>query len=367
MLYKQTVNLPIIFQVDENNIDKIGFHLKRNFLNFKNVVVLSGVNFSYPIAKKLCEENKWQHISVEDDANHNLVNKLKNEIIKERYNLIIGVGGGNIIDIGKRISFLTNINFIAAPTIISNDGLISPISVIKNVDGIKESLPGQMPMGIVVDLSIIAQSPEKYLKASAGDILTNLSATNDWVLAYENNGDKMNDIAYHLSRNSALNLIYFNKIDFAYKPFVKQIVQGQLYSGLAMALAGESRPCSGSEHLISHALDYMKITNGVLHGTQVASISLFSLYLQNKLSEEITDYATKVDIPFCFHELAPEIYENLSLIYQLSQRMRPGRFTVLDTVTEQEFVDKYKEYCLFVNTQLHAEVITKKVSATVEK
>ena len=212
MLYKQTVNLPIIFQLDEDNIDKIGFHLKRNFLNFKNVVVLSGVNFSFPIAKKMCAENKWEHISIDEDANHELVNNLKQEILRERYSLIIGVGGGNIIDIGKRISFLTNINFIAAPTIISNDGLISPISVIRNADGIRESLPGQMPMGIVVDLSIIAQSPEKYLKASAGDILTNLSATNDWVLAYENNGDKINDIAYHLSRNSALNLIYFSNI-----------------------------------------------------------------------------------------------------------------------------------------------------------
>ncbi len=364
MLYKQTVNLPIIFQLDENNIDKINFHLKRNFLIFKRVVVLSGVNFSSPIAQKMCDENKWQHISIDEDANYDLINRLKQEIVKERYNLIIGVGGGNIIDIGKRISFLTNINFIAAPTIISNDGLISPISVIRNADGIRESMPGQMPMGIVVDLNIIAQSPVKYLKASAGDILTNLSATNDWVLAYEHNSDKINDIAYHMSRNSAVNLIYFSKIDFGYKPFIKQIVQGQLYSGLAMALAGESRPCSGSEHLISHALDYMKLTSGVLHGTQVASISLFSLFLQNKLNEETIAYAKSVDIPFCFHELGIEIKENLALIYQLSQRMRPGRFTVLDTITEDEFISKYNEYCLFVSEQIQdkTQIISKPVA-----
>ncbi len=352
MLYKQTVNLPIIFQMDEDNIDKIGFYLKRNFLTFKKVVVLSGVNFSFPIAKKISEENNWAHISIDEDANYTLVSRLKEEIIKERYNLIIGVGGGNIIDIGKRLSFVTSINFIAAPTIISNDGLISPISVIRNADGLRESLPGQMPMGIVVDLTIIAASPEKYLKASAGDIVTNLSATNDWVLAYENNGDKINDIAYHMSRNSALNLIYFSNINFAYKPFIKQIVQGQLYSGLAMALAGESRPCSGSEHLISHAIDFMKLNNGVLHGTQVASISLFSLFLQNKLTDETIEYARKVEIPMSFHTLADGIIDNLENIYQLSQRMRPGRFTVLDTVTEDEFLNRYKEYCQFVSEKV---------------
>ena len=367
MLYKQTVNLPIIFQLDEDNIDKIGFHLKRNFLTFKRVVVLSGVNFSFPIAQKMCEENKWHHISIDEDANHELVNRLKQEIVKERYNLIVGVGGGNIIDIGKRISFLTNINFIAAPTIISNDGLISPISVIRNADGIRESLPGQMPMGIVVDLSIIAQSPVKYLKASAGDILTNLSATNDWILAYENNGDKINDIAYHMSRNSALNLIYFSNIDFSYKPFIKQIVQGQLYSGLAMALAGESRPCSGSEHLISHAIDYMKLTNNVLHGTQVASISLFSLFLQNKLTEETMDYARQVEIPFYFHELSTEIKENFALIFQLSQRMRPGRVTVLDTITEDEFISRYDDYCHFVSEQTQHKRKPAKMPAVIGK
>ncbi len=365
MLYKQTVNLPIIFQIDEDNISKIGYYLKRNFLSFKNVAVLSGASFSHPIAKTLCDENSWDHLVINEDANWLLVDELKKQIVKARYNLVIGVGGGNIIDIGKRISFLTNVNFIAVPTIISNDGLISPISVIRNSDGLRESLPAQMPMGIVVDLSIIANSPQKYLMASAGDILTNLSATNDWVLAYENNGDKLNDIAYHISRNAANNLIYFSEIDFSYKPFIKQIVQGQVYSGLAMALAGESRPCSGSEHLISHAIDFLKLTPGVLHGTQVASISLFSLYIQNKLLPEHINYAKKVQIPFCFHLFASDIKDNLGAIFQLSQKMRPGRFTVLDTLNEGSFIQKYTDYCSFVAEEQNHLLVSERSIANV--
>jgi glycerol-1-phosphate dehydrogenase [NAD(P)+] len=352
MLYKQTVYLPIIFQLDEGIVDKIGFFLKRNFLDFKNVAVLSGGTFSYPVAKKICEANNWKSITISEDANSLLIEELKREVNKGRFNLIIGVGGGKVIDIGKRLSFLTNVNFLAVPTIISNDGLISPISVIKNLDGFRESLPAQMPMGVVVDLDIIAGSPKKYLKAAAGDILTNVSATNDWILAYENIGEKINDIAFQMSKNAANNLIYFSNVDFNYKPFVKQIVQGQISSGIAMALAGESRPCSGSEHLISHALDFLKLTDGILHGTQVASISLFSLYLQNKLIEEILEYAINVDIPLQFHQLGVGIIDNLPVIYQASQKMRPGRFTVLDTLTEREFTEKYNEYCRFVKSYL---------------
>ncbi len=352
MLYRQIVNLPIIFQLDENNIGKIGHYLNRNFLSFQNVAVLSGPDFSYPIAAKICEENHWQHFIISAEANYPAVEDLKTKIQTGRFDLIIGVGGGNIIDIGKRISFLTTINFIAVPTIISNDGLISPISVIKDENGLKQSLPAQMPMGIIIDMDIIRESPKKYLKAAAGDILTNLSATNDWVLAHENNGDKINDIAYHISRNAAYSLIYFGQIDFNFKPFIKQIVQGQIYSGLSMALAGESRPCSGSEHLISHAIDYLKLTENVLHGTQVASISLFSLYLQKKLADEHLYYAEKIETPFFFHKLGTDIENNLPLIFKTSQKMRPGRYTVLDTINEHEFIQEYLNYCSYIGEKL---------------
>ena len=63
------------------------------------------------------------------------------------------------------------------------------------------------------------------------------------------------------------------------------------------------------------------------------------------------EYARKVEIPFYFHELSAEIKENFALIFQLSQRMRPGRVTVLDTICEDEFIHRYDDYCHFVNEQ----------------
>jgi glycerol-1-phosphate dehydrogenase [NAD(P)+] len=353
MIYKQTVALPIIFQLDENNIDKIGYYLNKHSLTFKKVAVLSGANFSFAIAKRLSEENNWQHIVIEEEASFRLIDKLSRVVMDAAFDLLVAVGGGNVIDVCKRISFIAGINFIAAPTIISNDGLISPISVIRNEEGFRESLPAQMPMGIVVDLKIIADSPKQYLKASAGDILTNLSATNDWELACDRNDDKLNDTAYHIARNAALSLIFFSKIDFSYRQFIQQIVLSQIYSGLAMALAGESRPCSGSEHLISHAIDYLKLTKGVFHGTQVGSISLFSLFIQKKLLKEHLVYASKVEIPFLFHTLGSTIFSSLATIFNLAKKMRPGRFTVLNEMTEKEFVEQYDEYCRFIERRVN--------------
>src|SRR5204862_6677297 len=48
------------------------------------------------------------------------------------------------------------------------------------------------------------------------------------------------------------------------------LANGLLLSGLAMAAAGTSRPCSGAEHLVSHSLDLLLGSHAALHGEQVA-------------------------------------------------------------------------------------------------
>src|SRR5438046_4069941 len=165
----------------------------------------------------------------------------------------------------------------------SNDGLVSPISVIKDANDKTLSLPGKTPFGVVVDINIIRNAPIKFLQAAAGDILSNISATNDWVLSSDNTGERINDLAYMLSRSAAFALIHHESKDIRNRNFLMQVVYCQINSGLAMSLAGTSRPCSGSEHLISHAIDFYNLSENTLHGYQVGSISIFCLYLQRKL------------------------------------------------------------------------------------
>lgn len=343
MLYKQVTYLPIIFKVDEGIINDIPALLSNNSFLFKNILVVSGSNFSKVITEGIIRNTDWSHQIIVNNSNE-IVEDLKQLCLRNRYDLLIGIGGGSVLDVVKRVSLLSQINHIAVPTIISNDGLISPISVIKNGRGISESLSGEMPMGVVIDLDIIQTSPEKYLKAAAGDILSNTSATNDWILSNVNTGEKINDLAFLLSRGASSTLVNFNKLSLSHKPFIRQIVQGQINSGLAMSLAGTSRPCSGSEHLISHAIDAMGLSTNTLHGAQVASISLFSLFLQKKLQVEYIRYLEEIGIPCLFHEFDENIYSNLKEIYKVAKLMRPGRFTVLDLIDEDSFISEYDSF-----------------------
>ena len=115
-----------------------------------------------------------------------------------------------------------------------------------------------------------------------------------------------------------------------------------------MALSGTSRPCSGSEHLISHAIDYKNLSENTLHGYQVGSISMFCLYLQKKLDAKCINYAQELKIPMAFHLLDEKLFDQLGVIYDTALYMRPGRFTVLDTVKGKNFKEIYDEYLFFL-------------------
>lgn len=345
MLYKQNVSLPVIFQVDENILEKLESYLERNALKFHRILVLSGSTQSKGIAKRIMFQNsELRRLEVFSNTFEE-VERIKEYCLNNRVDLLIAVGGGKVLDLAKRVSYLISIDNIAVPTIISNDGLISPISVLQDNESKSHSLPGMMPMGVIIDLEVIRNSPSRYIKAAAGDILSNISATNDWVIAYDNAKESINDLSYHLARGSASSLVSSNFQTIKDKSFLRLLVLAQINSGLSMALAGTSRPCSGSEHLLSHAIDYLGLTNEVLHGSQVASTSLFTLYLQNKLSNQYLYYAEEIGVELFFDRLLTDSTdENLLLVFNISRNMRPGRVTVLDMYSDAELLEKLKSY-----------------------
>lgn len=345
-IYNQIATLAIIFQIGNDLIKDIDKIILNKNLIFRRILIVSGNSVSKQIAEKVNLEIIIGRVVVIDNTFAE-VNRISKIVTEENIDLVIGVGGGKVLDVVKRVSLLQKLNHISIPTIISNDGLISPISVLKNQEQRTESIAGLMPIGVIIDLDIILNSPTAYIQSAAGDILSNMSATNDWLFAANNKYEKINDISFQLSRMSAHSSINFNEIDLQSKDFVKMLIQGQLNSGIAMGLSGNSRPCSGSEHLISHAIDFLNISNNKLHGFQVGLISQFCLYLQNDLSEKIVRYARLIAIDNQISTTCIDFRDNFFEIMKLSRKMRPGRITILDHYKDQELFDLYKKYIDF--------------------
>ncbi|MCI8297596.1 MAG: iron-containing alcohol dehydrogenase family protein [Lachnospiraceae bacterium] len=207
---------------------------------------------------------------------------------------IVGLGGGKVLDVCKYAAYISKTPYLSIPTTASNDGLASPIAVLKRQDDKPKSLGAAMPTMILIDTAIVANGPIQNIKAGIGDTISNYIALLDWQFAVERGKDEMNGYAYLMSRNSldALMKTQYTKIC---PEFVEVLVNSLVLSGIAMDFAGSSRPVSGSEHLFSHALDYYSKKKN-LHGLQTALGTVAVLKLINRSQKEVVDYLKRFEV-----------------------------------------------------------------------
>ena len=177
---------------------------------------------------------------------------------------IIGFGGGKALDVAKYIAFLSRHPYLSVPTSLSNDGFCSPQSSL-TVQDRRRSMASAMPFGVILDTAVCLNAPEILWHSGVGDLVSKLTAVTDWKMAFHAVGTHVDDFAALLSDSS----VY----QFMGRPErntegVRLLGTALLLNGISMAICGSSRPASGSEHLISHALDSVS-KRPHLHGLQV--------------------------------------------------------------------------------------------------
>ncbi|WP_261857312.1 iron-containing alcohol dehydrogenase [Photobacterium sanguinicancri] len=337
------IDFPVSIDISDSESGTNDFESNLNQAIKGELFILCGPGFSHKIALNLIEKYnlKPNTIVIVNSNSLNEVATLEKTINSSVYT-ILGIGGGKVCDFSKRLSYLTQANLILYPTVVSNDGLISPISVL--TDGDKTcSLPGKMPEHVFIDLDIIRSAPEKYIVAAALDLLSNISATSDWHHAAENGDSKLNFLAYQFSRIAAYQLLDCVSWEINAPEFLRAVIHGQILSAMAMAYAGSSRPCSGSEHLISHAFDELGISREILHGEKVGRATLFILFLQGKNTQKIKQLFEKFQINKTL--LDGVMSDDLLLrVFNSARNTRPGRRTIMDNFSDKELLIKYRQF-----------------------
>src|SRR3989344_4948910 len=76
----------------------------------------------------------------------------------EKYDFLIGIGGGRSIDIAKYSAYLSGKQWVSFPTILSHDGIISSRASISTDDDAKISVDAKDPIAIIVDIETIKKS-----------------------------------------------------------------------------------------------------------------------------------------------------------------------------------------------------------------
>ncbi len=335
----RTINIPNFFYIEKNIIDKLNYLLKEENILANNILIISGTNYTSDIADIIAKKIDFKYIRLCIGSNDiDTINQIRDIIINNNIDLVMAVGGGKVLDVTKYACNVLNKPIIVVPTTLSNDSISSPIAVVK-LDTI-QSVGVKPPIGIFIDLNIINNAPRDTLLAGIGDLISNISAIEDWKLANEYKDVYIDRFAEIISRNAVERFIYYILRNGNDDRFIMYLAEGLIQSGIAMSIAGSSRPASGAEHLISHALDSI-LAKPKLHGIQVGFATLFTQALRGLDISDIVSIYKMVGFPIRFEEINIGIDDFINAI-KLAPSTRKDRFTILDIVNGDMIKDALK-------------------------
>ena len=248
--------------------------------------------------------------------------------------VVVAVGGGRTIDVAKAACELVQLPVVVVPTQLTADGIASPVSVIRAHSGEVESGRARLPIGVVVDLDFVARSAPERVRAGLGDLVANACAVRDWRLAAAAGRDAVDDFAALLAHSASELADGTDVRDLGegrpVPALLERLLDGLVMSGIAMEIAGSSRPCSGSEHLVSHAIDRL-YPGTAQHGEQVAFGTLVCTRLQGADWRSLKAFLAGAGLAGAIGGFGLST-EQLAAAVRDAPSTRPGRYTVLDEV-----------------------------------
>jgi len=295
----------------------------------RSVLVVTGTH-----TRNIAGEEVVALLSKEYEVRSFVTDSISMEVIRKaeeaarEVDFLVGVGGGRVIDTAKIVSYNLDRQFISIPTAASHDGIASARASVP-MEGGSASLEAHPPIAIIADTGIIARAPHRLLAAGCADIMSNYTACLDWELAHRLRGEPVSEYAIALSRMTAELLM---KNARTIKPHQEEsawfVTKALVSSGVAMSIAGSSRPGSGGEHKFGHALERLA-PGKALHGEACGIGTIITMYLHGGDWREIREALRQIGAPVTPGELGiPDATAVEALLR--AKDIRPERFTILD-------------------------------------
>ena len=334
-MQSHTMELPRQIVVGEKNISEFGDFLY-NLTKPKKVSLISGIHVKKILKEKIEKSLKSKKIQFvwhlsKDNQIANL-NKIEKDVKKDHSDIIVGIGGGRSVDTAKIVSFNLDRPFVSVPSAASHDGMASPFVSVKTDK--PHSIIASAPLGVFVDIDIIKKAPSRLLSSGCGDLIANIIAVRDWQLGHEKTGEYYGRYSADLALMSA-NIVMENSSRYAKKGLdARVIVEALISAGVASCIAGSSRPCSGAEHLFSHALDKIAPGKG-LHGEKCGLGSIMIAKLQGQDWKKIAKTLKNLGAPTTARQIGLKDEQIIDALV-IAQDLRPERYTILKEVEMTE-------------------------------
>jgi glycerol-1-phosphate dehydrogenase [NAD(P)+] len=344
-LLTRMLGAPMVIDISAGAVDRLGPLLAdRRLSSGGDVAAVVGPGLGEEIATRLRPQLANAEIFHLPDGTLGSATELAERLRHGFYDAVLGIGGGRTLDVAKYAATLSGLPLVSVATNLAHDGIASPVSSLED-DGRKGSYGVQMPIAVVVDLDYVRRSEERMRRSGIGDVLSNLSAIEDWRLAERCRGEEADGVAVTFARTPAMALLHRSDgIDA--DDFLVALAEALVLSGLAMATAGSSRPCSGAEHEILHAVDHL-FPGTATHGELAGAATLFTCFLRENtgLMEAIDGCLTRHGLPRTPADLGIT-EEQFSRAVAYAPRTRPDRYTILEhlALDEEGVTERVRAY-----------------------
>ena len=327
MLIPRQTAIPALVRVKPGALDRSGIYAERHA--FTRVLLFFSHGLNGQLMAQLARSLEHRSIEVlqltpvESNSFERAIELFRQS--PRNADAIIGFGGGKALDVAKYIAFLSRLPYLSVPTSLSNDGFCSPQSSL-TVGDRRLTLASAVPFGVILDTAVCLNAPENLWHSGVGDLVSKFTAVTDWKLAFHAAGTPVDDFAALLSDASVYQFLARPKRDL---DGMRLLGTALMLNGISMSICGSSRPASGSEHLISHALDSIS-KRPRLHGLQVGVATYLVSLLQNRNSLRI---ASLFDATGFWRAIAEDTFDRAEWLEaaRLAPSMKPDYYTVLSS------------------------------------
>ncbi|GAA0703722.1 iron-containing alcohol dehydrogenase family protein [Kitasatospora atroaurantiaca] len=343
---------PVFVEIRSGALDALGGILADQRLSASGRIAVAISNGSGTVLRERLEPllpgAEWYEVA---DGSLDSAVRLADQMRAGHFDALVGLGGGKIIDAAKYAAARVGLPLVAVATNLAHDGICSPVSTLDNDAG-RGSYGVPSPIGIVVDLDVIREAPKRFVAAGIGDVISNISACADWELSQTVTGEPVDGLAVAMARSAGENLLR-HPGSLEDQDLLTALAEALVLSGIAMNIAGSTRPSSGACHEISHALDVLYPKRSAQHGEQVGLGAAFASFLrgERELTGLIVDRLTSHGLPVTAAQIGFTEAEFTEAVHY-APNTRPGRFTILEhlDLSPSDIRDAYADYVKAVNS-----------------